>query len=424
MLSILVCHSYFLRFDQKQQAARQALSTARDLAGRVACCARRGTRCRSSTPCSPRTCRASSASSTCSARSSSLFYEDNYNFLSKMCLGTHARAALRNARGAARTRVRALIAAGSDASDAPDKYLAAGADAVLHGEGAGGADGAHRPARPRRRAAMTATRVAGLPDVSVSGPGGRHDARGAAARLPEPAQPSLPAWDLIDIEKYRARVAARARLLQPQHGRSRAAARSAATGARSRSGAISTCSVRRAKWPRRCSTCGASTAPDHIWFADDIFGFRVDWVNDFARRARRGRRWRAVHDPAARGPRERAHGRGAARRGLPRGVDRRRERQPEDPRCHEQGHACRGNRRTRAACWATQGSASASSCSSAIWAKSSSDILATRGLVDEARPDDMGVSVSYPLPGTKFYERGERSSSARRRTGRRATIST
>jgi anaerobic magnesium-protoporphyrin IX monomethyl ester cyclase len=32
------------------------------------------------------------------------------------------------------------------------------------------------------------------------------------------------------------------------------------------------------------------------------------------------------------------------------------------------------------------------------------DILATRHLVDEARPDDVGVSVSYPLPGTKFYE--------------------
>ena len=24
-------------------------------------------------------------------------------------------------------------------------------------------------------------------------------------------------------------------------------------------------------------------APDHIWFADDIFGFRVDWVSEFAR---------------------------------------------------------------------------------------------------------------------------------------------
>jgi len=32
------------------------------------------------------------------------------------------------------------------------------------------------------------------------------------------------------------------------------------------------------------------------------------------------------------------------------------------------------------------------------------DILATRELLDAARPDEIGVSVSYPLPGTKFYE--------------------
>jgi len=32
------------------------------------------------------------------------------------------------------------------------------------------------------------------------------------------------------------------------------------------------------------------------------------------------------------------------------------------------------------------------------------DLLATRRLLDNARPDDVGVSVSYPLPGTKFHE--------------------
>ncbi|HEU4780012.1 MAG TPA: hypothetical protein VFS58_09035, partial [Steroidobacteraceae bacterium] len=32
------------------------------------------------------------------------------------------------------------------------------------------------------------------------------------------------------------------------------------------------------------------------------------------------------------------------------------------------------------------------------------DILATRRLVENARPDDVGVSVAYPLPGTRFYE--------------------
>jgi anaerobic magnesium-protoporphyrin IX monomethyl ester cyclase len=33
-----------------------------------------------------------------------------------------------------------------------------------------------------------------------------------------------------------------------------------------------------------------------------------------------------------------------------------------------------------------------------------SDILATRELLAAAQPDDVGVSVSYPLPGTRFHE--------------------
>jgi anaerobic magnesium-protoporphyrin IX monomethyl ester cyclase len=32
------------------------------------------------------------------------------------------------------------------------------------------------------------------------------------------------------------------------------------------------------------------------------------------------------------------------------------------------------------------------------------DILATRDLLDTARPDEIGLSVSYPLPGTKFHD--------------------
>jgi anaerobic magnesium-protoporphyrin IX monomethyl ester cyclase len=32
------------------------------------------------------------------------------------------------------------------------------------------------------------------------------------------------------------------------------------------------------------------------------------------------------------------------------------------------------------------------------------DILMTRDLIRDERPDDIGVSISYPLPGTRFYE--------------------
>jgi anaerobic magnesium-protoporphyrin IX monomethyl ester cyclase len=33
------------------------------------------------------------------------------------------------------------------------------------------------------------------------------------------------------------------------------------------------------------------------------------------------------------------------------------------------------------------------------------DILSTRDLIREERPDEIGVSVAYPLPGTEFHRR-------------------
>ncbi len=83
--------------------------------------------------------------------------------------------------------------------------------------------------------------------------------------------------------------------------------------------------------------------PDHIWFADDIFGFHVDWVNEFAAALAAGGGGVPFTIQLRADLVSTAHGRGAARRGLPRSLDRRRERQPEDSRRHEQGHARREN---------------------------------------------------------------------------------
>src|SRR6185437_6152564 len=100
----------------------------------------------------------------------------------------------------------------------------------------------------------------------------------------EPAvpQPALAAWDLVDVERYRA-------MWQRVHGRfslNMAASRG--------------CSFRcawcakpiwgnqylqrpAAEVAAEMSRIKRDLAPDHIWFADDIFGFRVDWVSEFAR---------------------------------------------------------------------------------------------------------------------------------------------
>src|SRR3954469_988930 len=63
-----------------------------------------------------------------------VFYEDNFNYLTKMCLGRMREAACRMV-AQARAHGARVIVAGSDASDDPGPFLAAGAHAVLTGEG-------------------------------------------------------------------------------------------------------------------------------------------------------------------------------------------------------------------------------------------------------------------------------------------------
>jgi anaerobic magnesium-protoporphyrin IX monomethyl ester cyclase len=43
------------------------------------------------------------------------------------------------------------------------------------------------------------------------------------------------------------------------------------------------------------------------------------------------------------------------------------------------------------------------------------DLMATRRLIEDTRPDDIGVSVAYPLPGTRFYAAVERQLRDKRR---------
>ena len=133
MLSILVGHSYFLRFDQKQWERAKPYPPLATL--QVATSLRRAGH-------TVTLFDAMLAESTADydahlrrdAPQIALLYEDNYNFLSKMCLSTMRAAACRMVASARRAGARVIVA-GSDASDAPQAYLAAGAEVVLIGEG-------------------------------------------------------------------------------------------------------------------------------------------------------------------------------------------------------------------------------------------------------------------------------------------------
>jgi anaerobic magnesium-protoporphyrin IX monomethyl ester cyclase len=328
-----------------------------------------------------------------------LLYEDKFNFLSKMCLATMRRAAC-DMIASARLCGARVIAAGPDVSDAPGPYLRSGADLALVGEGLAtllellprldaqlGADCADLVRGLSGIASLSAGKV-----VKASGTKGlalAHDA-------------GLAAWDLVDMDSYRT-------VWMKAHGYfslNMAASRG--------------CSF-------RCTWCSKpiwgnqylqrsplevaaemahlkrSFNPDHIWFADDIFGFRVDWVSQFAAATR------------------------AAGAQIPFNIQTRADLISErmalalrDAGCKEAWIGAEsGSQKVLDAM--NKGTTVSEILSARERLKSVGirvgffiqlgyideqleDILATRDLLASAQPDEIGVSVSYPLPGTKFYD--------------------
>jgi anaerobic magnesium-protoporphyrin IX monomethyl ester cyclase len=398
MLSILVCHSYFLRLDQKQiarakpyppLATLQVVSLLREAGHRVSffdAMLAEGIE-------------EYERLLIADAPQLVLFYEDNFNFLSKMCLATMRRAAC-DMIGAARLSGARVIAAGPDVSDAPGPYLRAGADLALVGEGLG----TLLELVPRLDAQLNADcsdLVRGLSGIASLSGGKVLKASGSkGVALAHDA--GLAAWDLVDMDRYRA-------VWMKAHGYfslNMAASRG--------------CSF-------RCTWCSKpiwgnhylqrsplevaaemahlkrAFKPDHIWFADDIFGFRVDWVTQFAA---------ATHSAGAQIPFNIQ-----TRADL---ISDRMALALRDAGCREAWIGAEsGSQKVLDAM--NKGTTVPEILAARERLRSVGirvgffiqlgyideqfeDILATRNLLASAQPDEIGVSVSYPLPGTKFYD--------------------
>ncbi len=329
-----------------------------------------------------------------------LLYEDNYNFLTKMCLERMRQAACEMIVAARRAGARVIVA-GSDATDEPKSYLAAGADVVLAGEGIQALEALL--GRLDASSFISCGELAhGLAGVTANDSDGRF-ALGARMRIP-PARGELPspAWDLIDVERYRAvwrrahgyfslnmaasrgcsfRCAWCAKPIWGNHYLQRPAAEVAAEMTR----------VKR------------DLAPDHIWFADDIFGFRADWVSEFADAlaASGGAipftiQTRADLISERMAAALRAAGCQEAWLGAESGSQRVLDAMNKGIRVAEihTARARLGAAGIRVGFFIQLG----------YLGEELPDILATRELIEAARPDDVGVSVAYPLPGTKFHD--------------------
>jgi len=408
VLSILVGHSYFLRFDEKQRRRAKPYPPLATL--QIAALLREGGHGVALFDAMLADGIEDYEATLDAARPRLvLFYEDNYNFLSKMCLGK-MRDACCEMIAAASSRGARVVAAGSDASDAPERYLAAGADAVLLGEGLAAL--LALVDRLGNDVSLPVEQlVAGLPDVSAM-IAGKTLRSSPAAPLPEPELPKLAARDLIDIDSYRA-------VWRGAHGYfslNMAASRG--------------CSFRcdwcaKPIWGNRYLQRSAADvaaemlslkrdyAPDHVWFADDIFGFRVEWVRDFAALLAAGGggvpftiQLRADLASPAMAEALRDAGCREVWVGAESGSQKILDAMHKGTRVAEIAQARRalGAEGIRVGFFLMLG----------YLGEELDDILATRELVERTRPDDIGVSVAYPLPGTKFFDVVKRELGAKR----------
>ena len=399
MRSILVGHSYFLRLDPKQferakpyppLATLQVAATLRDAGHRV---------CLFDAMLAEDT-REYELKLLRECPEVVVLYEDNFNFLTKMCL-----AAMRDACcqmiAAARAAGARVIVAGSDATDAPDAYLAAGADVTLIGEGLGTLEALIQRLDQDLHLSVSqlTQRLTGL---AFRDSGGSVQ-RVAAAHAPVAAAPSeLPAWDLVDIGRYRTVwLAAHGQFSLNMH---------ASRGC-----------------PFRCNWCAKpiwgnqyaqrapeavarefaylkrNYRPDHIWFADDIFGFRPAWVARFAQLVRQSEaltpftiQIRADITTDAMAAALSEAGCAEAWIGAESGSQRILDAMNKGTTVEE---ILAARERLRA-----HGIRVGFFIQLGYLGEQLPDILATRELLAAARPDDVGVSVAYPLPGTQFYE--------------------
>lgn len=324
-----------------------------------------------------------------------LIIEDNFNYLTKMCTENRRQDALRMI-GAARARGCAVAVNGPDASDHSRIYLKAGADAVLVGEGEFGV------------LDVTAAFDAGeaLEDtpglILLNEEGGVHHTPPRRKERALDAIP-LPAWDLVDDDAYR-------RAWTRSHGffswnlaASRGCPYSCNWCAKPTFGRRYT-QRSPASVAEEMRQLKEAVGPDHIWFADDIFGMTGQWITRFAEEVTRRdaaipfmmqSRANLIDADVARALR--MAGAEEVWLGVESGSQRILDAMDKGT-CVEDARRATRMLRSRGirVGWFLQ-----LGYPSEEW----EDILLTRDLVRDEEPDEIGVSVSYPLPGTVFHER-------------------
>lgn len=320
-----------------------------------------------------------------------VIYEDNFNYLSKMCLSRMREAAFTMIR-MAKERGCVVILCGADVTDHYAKYIEQGADYCLLGEG----EETLAELLSQLSAGKDARDVIGHASRFTLHPSRRPDIKNVDA-LP------FPAWDLVDIQKYK-------KIWYEHHGY------------------FSMNMVTTRGCPYHCNWCAKpiwgqrynsrspesvaaemkwlkeNFAPDHIWFADDIFGLKPNWVERFSELLIENdavipfkclKRADLVTEKTAAALAK--AGCKIVWVGAESGSQKILDAMDKGDKVEDIYRAAKllhenGIQIGFFLQFGYPGEA---------W----DDVQLTLKMVRECMPDDIGISVSYPLPGTKFYER-------------------
>jgi radical SAM superfamily enzyme YgiQ (UPF0313 family) len=327
-----------------------------------------------------------------------VLFEDNFNYLSKMCLLNMREAAFKMI-GMAKERDIPVIVCGADATDRYELYLKAGGDYVIRGEGEETL--AELLAYLNGNPQTPPAEIAGLAYLNANDE--------VQVTLPRPVMKNLdempfPAWELVDVERYR-------NIWLARHGY------------------YSVNMVTTRGCPFHCNWCAKpiwgqrynvrspqnvaaelawlreNFQPDHIWFADDIMGLKPGWIQEFADEIEKrnirtpfkclSRADLIVKDDTAQAMR-RAGARNiwiGAESGSQKILD-----------AMDKGTTVEQIYESRRLL-AEAGIEVGFFLQFGYIGETREDIEKTLQMVRDLMPDDIGISVSYPLPGTKFHER-------------------
>jgi anaerobic magnesium-protoporphyrin IX monomethyl ester cyclase len=334
-----------------------------------------------------------------------VLFEDNFNYLSKMCLLRMRQAAFTMI-GMARQAGCTIIVCGSDASDHAEEYIHEGAHFILIGEGES----------TLGELLDALSKKVPTPLESIAGlvyPEQNRDSENAAVRVVRtPRRPDLhdldalpfPAWDLIDVPHYR-------EIWMRRHG-------FFSMNMVTTRGCPFHCNwCAKPIWGQRYNTRSPENViaemkwlqviyhPDHIWFADDILGVKPGWLENFAELIQH----EGIHIPFKSLNRVDLLLRGktisslaqagadivwvGAESGSQKILD-----------AMEKGSRVE-QIYTAARLLHAAGVRVGFFLQFGYPGEEMEDIQKTIQMVRDCQPDDIGISVSYPLPGTKFYTR-------------------